>query len=210
MTAMPERPPAPAAAHAQRPVYLWLHLLAGLFATAVGAAAFAWPDATLRVVAILFGLNLAVTGFFRAGLLLFASDHPMLQRILGIVFGVLTGLVGILCLRNLTASLAVLLVLVAIGWLLDGLVQLFSAVGAGPQRGSSWQIATALLMVLGAITVLTWPEIGLRAFVFVGATVLVFTGIGMSIIAIAGLRHQARHPGGARTHQDPAVERATR
>ncbi|MEV4637573.1 DUF308 domain-containing protein [Actinoplanes sp. NPDC049548] len=214
MTAMPERPPTPAATDAEwtsmtrpdgraaepypglPPHRHWLRLILGVLAIALAVAAFAWPDATIRVVAVLFGLNLVVTGFVRAGLLLFAPGYPLLYRLLGIVFGVLTGLVGLLCLRNLTASLAVLLVVVAIGWLLDGLVQLFTAIGSRAPEGNNWQIATALLMVLGAVTVLAWPKIGIGAFVFIGATVLAFSGIGLTITAIMGMR-AARQPSGA-------------
>jgi uncharacterized membrane protein HdeD (DUF308 family) len=206
MTATPERPAVPAATdrhwtamsepddqaalrypaigeHSQ-----WLRLIVGLLAIAVGVAAFAWPSATVHVVAVLFGLNLVVTGFVRAGLLLFLPGYPVLYRVLGITFGVLTGLVGIVCLRNVTASLALLLVVIAIGWLLDGLVQLFLAIGGPAGNGGGWRIATALIMILGAITVLVWPKIGLGAFIFVGATILVFVGIGTVIGAIAGMR----------------------
>ncbi|MGA5299994.1 HdeD family acid-resistance protein [Nucisporomicrobium flavum] len=205
MTTIPEQPLTPAAPEndgraATRlptipPHQHWLRLVAGLLAIAVGVAAFAWPEATLRVVAVLFGLNLVLTGFLRAGLLLFAPGHPMLNRVLGIVFGVLTGLIGLLCLRNLTASLAVLIAVVAVGWLLDGLVQLVTAIGARGEKGSRWQLATAALMMAGAVVVLIWPKLGLGAFIFIGATVLVFCGIGMTISGIAGMRADHRATG---------------
>ena len=165
-----------------------LRLIVGVVTVAVGIAAFVWPSATVHVIALLFGLNLVVTGFIRAGLLLFAPGYQMLYRVLGITFGILTGLIGILCLRNVTASLALLLVVVALGWLLDGLVQIFLAIGGTTGARGGWRIASGLLLVLGAITVLVWPKIGLATFVFVGATVLVFVGIGQVITAVAGMR----------------------
>ncbi|RZU49439.1 uncharacterized membrane protein HdeD (DUF308 family) [Krasilnikovia cinnamomea] len=166
----------------------WLRLSIGVFALLIGVAAFAWPDATVRVIGLLFGLNLLLTGSIHAVMLLFVPGYPVLFRVLGITFGVLTALVGILCLRNITASLALLLVIVAIGWLLDGLVQIFMAVGRYAEGGKGWRIASGLIMVLGAVAVLVWPKIGLATFVFVGATILVFVGIAQIVSAIAGMR----------------------
>jgi uncharacterized membrane protein HdeD (DUF308 family) len=172
----------------------WLQLLIGVLAIAVGAAAFAWPSATVQVIGLLFGLNLLVTGLVRAGLLLFVPGYPPLYRVLGVVFGVLTAIVGVLCLLNLTASLVVLLVFVAIGWLLDGLVQIFVAVGGPKEAGGGWRIGTGLLLLLGGIAVLVWPRLGLATFVAIGGTVLLFVGIGHVVTAVAGLRAARRAP----------------
>ena len=170
----------------------WLRLTVGALAMAIGVAAFAWPTATVKVIAILFGINLVVTGFFRAGLLLFVPDYPVLYRVLGITFGVLTGFIGILCLRNLTSSLALLLLVVSLGWMLDGLVQIFLGVSGTGDGGGRWSIGSGLLMVLGAIALLVWPKIGLGAFVFLASVVLIFVGLIQVISAIAGLRARQR------------------
>jgi uncharacterized membrane protein HdeD (DUF308 family) len=173
----------------------WLRLVVGVLAIGIGAIAFVWPSATVQVIGVLFGLNLLVTGTIRAGLLLFVPGYPVLHRVLGIIFGVLTAIVGILCLRNLTASVVLLLVIVAIGWLLDGLVEIFLAAGnPGEEAGNTWHFATGLALVLGAIAVLVWPELGLATFVAIGAIVLLFAGVGQVIGAVAGLRaeHRAR------------------
>jgi uncharacterized membrane protein HdeD (DUF308 family) len=169
----------------------WLRLLVGLLAIAVGVVALAWPSATVQVIGLLFGLNLLVTGLVRAGLLLFLPDYPVLYRVLGIIFGVLTAIVGILCLRNITASVVLLIFFIAIGWLLDGLMEIFLAAGR-TERSNGWHFAGGLAMVLGAIAVLVWPKLGLAAFIGIGVTVLVFVGLGQVIIAVSGLR-AARH-----------------
>ena len=174
----------------------WLGLFMGVLAIGIGIAAFAWPSATIQVVAFLFGLNLLVTGLLRAGLLLFVPGYPLLYRLLGIIFGVLAAIVGILCLRNITGSVKLLVVVIAIGWLLDGLVQLFLAVGRPREPGSGARIATGVLMMLGAIAILVWPKIGLGSFIFIGATVLIFVGAGQLISAVGGMRadHRSARP----------------
>lgn len=170
----------------------WLRLFVGVVALGVGIAAFAWPSATVQVIGFLFGLNLVVTGLIRAGLLLFVPGYPPLYRVLGITFGVFTAIVGILCLRNITGSVMLLVVVIAIGWLLDGLVELFLALGRPSEPGTGWRIATGLFTILGAIVILVWPKLGIGTFIFIGATVLVFVGLGYVISAVAGMRAERR------------------
>jgi membrane protein len=173
----------------------WLQLAAGILAIAVGVTAIAWPSATVQVLGVLFGLNLLVTGAIRAGLLLFVPGYPLLYRVVGIVFGVLTAIVGILCLRNVTASVVLLVVVVAIGWILDGLVSIVLAVGRGGEHGGSgWGVATGLALVLAAVALLVWPKVGLTTLVAIGATVLIFVGIGQVVSALGGMREERRAP----------------
>jgi membrane protein len=172
----------------------WLRLVVGVLAIGVGAIALIWPSATVQVIGVLFGLNLLVTGAIRAGLLVFVPGFPVLYRVVGIVFGVLTAIVGILCLRNITASVVLLVVVVAIGWILSGLVEIFVAVGSPGEAGNNWNFITGLALVLAAIALLVWPQIGLTTFVAIGATVLVFVGIGQVIGAVAEMRAARRAP----------------
>jgi uncharacterized membrane protein HdeD (DUF308 family) len=173
----------------------WLQLLVGVLAIAVGIAAFVWPSATIQVVGVLFGLNLLVTGLIRAGLLLFVPGYPALYRVVGIVAGVLIALVGVFCLANITTSLVLLLIVVALGWLLDGIVQIFLAVGRSGEAGGGWQIVTGLALLLGGVAVLVWPKFGLATFIAIGGTVLLLVGTGHVITAVAGLRSSRRAAG---------------
>jgi uncharacterized membrane protein HdeD (DUF308 family) len=166
----------------------WPQVLLGVLAIGAGIAAFAWPSATVQVIGVLFGLNLIVTGSVRAVLLLFVPGYPVLYRVLGIVFGVFTAIVGLLCLRTVTTSLALLLTIVAIGWLLDGLVELFQALHGPKEPGTGVRVATGLALIVGAFAILIWPKLGLGAFIAIGATVLVFVGIGHVISALVGSR----------------------
>jgi len=161
-----------------------LQLFAGTVAIAIGVAAFGWPFATVHLIGFLFGLNLIVTGFIRAGLLLFLPAYPPLYRVLGIAFGILTGIVGILCLRNITGSVVLLVLVIAVGWLLDGLL------GRPAETRAGWRLGTALALALGAIAVLTWSKIGLATFIAIGATVLIFVGIAQ----VAGVLVVRRSP----------------
>jgi uncharacterized membrane protein HdeD (DUF308 family) len=165
----------------------WLTLVAGVFALVLGIVAFAWPSATLKVVGFVFGLNLLIVGVIRVLQFVFTPDAPVAGRVLGVIFGVLVGLLGIVCLRNLAGSVTLLLVIVAAGWLLEGLAEIFTSIGSR-EPGGGWRIGLGLIAVLGAVVVLVWPELGLKTFVFIGATTLCFVGIAGIITGLAGLR----------------------
>ena len=157
--------------------WAWARLVLGVLAVILGIVALAWPSATLKVVGFLFGLNLLLMGVTRTVLLLFyAPNHPVMYRVLGIIFSVLVAIVGILCLRNITGSLALLLVVVAIGWMLDGLAEIFVAIALG------------IVALLAGVAILVWPSLGLTAFLLIGATTVVFIGLLLVIAGITGLR----------------------
>jgi uncharacterized membrane protein HdeD (DUF308 family) len=167
----------------------WPQLLLGVLAIGVGIAALAWPAATVRVIGVLFGLNLIVTGSVRAVLLLFVPGYPVFYRVPGIVLGVLTAIVGLLCLRTVTTSLVLLLTVVAAGWVLDGLVELSQVSGV--------RVAAGLAVIAGVFALLIWPRPGLGALLTIGATLLVFVGVGYVVSACAGVRPGRDRPGQA-------------
>jgi uncharacterized membrane protein HdeD (DUF308 family) len=163
--------------------WIWLRLAAGIFAVILGIIAFAWPEATLRVVGFLFGLNLLLMGGIRILQFLVASEAPALHRVFGVLLGVVVAGAGIVCLADVATSLTLML----IGWLLDGIGEIFLSAGRG-QPGGGWRIAFGVLVVLASIGLLVWPGLGLATFILLGATTLVFAGICIVISAIAGLR----------------------
>jgi uncharacterized membrane protein HdeD (DUF308 family) len=167
--------------------WIWLRLAAGIFAVVLGIVAFAWPEATLRVVGFLFGLNLLLMGGIRILQFIIASEAPALHRVFGVLLGVVVAGAGIVCLADVATSLSLMLLIVAIGWLLDGLGEIFLSAGRG-QPGGGWRIALGVLVVLASIGLLVWPGLGLATFILIGATTLIFAGICIVISAIAGLR----------------------
>src|SRR4051812_18226464 len=79
-------------------------LTAGLAAIALGVCVLAWPGETLRVVGILFGIYLLISGVFQ---LVGAFGHhvPTGMRVLHFVTGALSVLLGLICFRGAAESL---------------------------------------------------------------------------------------------------------
>lgn len=176
----------PTAAYGRR--LWWVSALLGLALIALGVAVLAWPDATVRVVGLLFGLNLLIAGLVRTGLSLFLDGYPAAYRVLGVLFGVLTAIVGILCLRNIFASAILLVLFIAIGWLLEGVGEVAIAVMGTDDPIRRWRLATGALHVVAAVVVLIWPALSLTTFLAVGAVILIAFGIAELAVSIGWAR----------------------
>ena len=166
----------------------WVRLVLGIVAIVVGVAAFAWPTATVRVVGLLFGLNLVVTGVVRTVQLPFAPGYPLVYRLVGGIVGVLTAVVGFLCIRNVANSVKLLLIVVAVGWLLDGFAELFLSIWDRGTAGRGWRITAGLGSIVAALVVLVWPELTLATFLAVGAIILIVVGVAQ-VVASLRTRH---------------------
>ncbi|MEU4159085.1 DUF308 domain-containing protein [Actinoplanes sp. NPDC026670] len=167
--------------------WVWLRLAAGVLAVGIGILAFAWPEATLRVVAFLFGLNLLIVGGIRVLQMFVADGLSVLHRALGVLLGLLVAGAGVFCLSDATKSLGLMLLIVAFGWLFDGIGEILLALGR-KGSGGGWRIVVGLVAVAASLALLVWPGLGLAGFVLIGATTLVFGGICLIAASIAGLR----------------------
>ena len=188
----------------------WIRLAVGACSLGGGIAAFVWPRLTVQVVGFLFGLNLFVIGTVRTALLVFLSGYPVLYRIAGIGFGVLTAIAGVTCMYHRAASVVLLLFVGAFSWVSAGAIELFlPAAGNGSGAGAGWWIGTGLLGML-AVGALLWSQRGFSTLVALGAAVLIIVGIRQVIKAVIGLCQghgtqtlldtdrdstQVRHPG---------------
>jgi uncharacterized membrane protein HdeD (DUF308 family) len=164
-----------------------LTIVSGVSALVFGILILIWPQATLLVVAVLFGLQLLISGIVRIVSGAMDSWAEGWHRGLSITFGVLIVLAGILCLRNPALSLLTIIVLVAIGWLVDGVVNI--VLGAQSPRGQRLgRILMGVVFLIGAVLLLAFPSSALLTFVLLGGWILIAFGIVILIAGILGLR----------------------
>jgi uncharacterized membrane protein HdeD (DUF308 family) len=170
----------------ERP-WLWLRFALGALTIAVSVAALTWPEPTVRVIGVLFGVNLIIIGLVRAVLSLVATMYPVLYRIAAVVLGVLTAVLGVICLRHLVASAVLLILVVGIGWLLDGVPALAAGIvrEKDPMRG--WRFGIGTAAILTAVGVFIWPALSLDNFVAITAVFFVAIGTAEAVAALATL-----------------------
>lgn len=162
--------------------------LVAINAIVLGLFILIWPAATLLVAAVLFGIQLVIAGVARIASGIVSANIPGWERGLLIVVGLLILIAGVACLKNPGLSLAALVVLIGIGWLVDGVVQI--ALGATAPAGKR-----ALPIILGAISVfasivlLSSPVSALLTLLHLGGWILLIMGVlTLVVLVVSKLR----------------------
>ncbi len=154
----------------------WGWVLAfGVVTLLVGVAALVWPGRTLTVVAVLFGIQLIVTGIFRFAAAFASDDVTGGTRVLLAVLGVFSLIIGLYAVRHVLITLLALALLLGIFWIISGAVELFTALSHRGMRGRGWTATMGILSILAGIVVLVYPSITLLVLaVVLGVWLLVF------------------------------------
>jgi uncharacterized membrane protein HdeD (DUF308 family) len=145
-----------------------LTLLAGVFVLA-------WPGATLLVLAVLFGVQLIVSGIFRFVAAFASDDLTGGTRVLFALLGVLSVIIGLWAVRHVLLTLLALIVFLGIFWVVNGVIDIFAALShrGMPHRG--WAALTGLLSTLAGIVVLASPGLSLFGLaVILGVWLIIF------------------------------------
>jgi uncharacterized membrane protein HdeD (DUF308 family) len=135
----------------------------------------AWPHATVKLVALLFGLQLLIGGIF--ALVRAFTNSGEGSRVLLAVLGVLGILVGIFVLRHLFQTVVILVVLLGVYWVLHGIIEFFVAVDHRGAPGRGVSIVMGILSFIAGVIVLSWPAPTLLVLVWVLGIWLVVYGL---------------------------------
>jgi len=146
----------------------------------LGIMVVAWPHATVKLVALLFGLQLFVGGVFALVRTFTGSGEE--SRVLYAVLGILGILVGIFVLRHLFESVVILVVLLGVYWVLHGIIEFIVALDHKGMPGRGVNIVMGLLGFVAGVIVLSWPAPTLLVLVWVLGLWLILYGL----IGIAG------------------------
>lgn len=179
--------PEAAALHSAVRVGWWLALGAAVIGVVLGVMMMAWPEATLKVVAALFGVWLLLHGVVRIVQAITASAREGSERAILGVIGVLFVIAGVIALRNLLVSLAVVITLVGLMWLIGGIVELVGAfAGHGGYR--LWHAVLGCLSIVAALVVLVWPDLSLLTLVYVTGAWMIIMGLIQAALVIGARR----------------------
>jgi uncharacterized membrane protein HdeD (DUF308 family) len=154
----------------------WGWVLAfGIVTLLAGILALAWPGRTVVVLAVLFGVQLVVAGIFRFVAALATDDETGATRVLLALLGVLSFIVGLYALRHILVTIATLALLLGIFWIVNGAIEVFTALSHRRMPGRGWTILMGLLSAVAGVVILVYPGISLVSLaVVLGAWLLVF------------------------------------
>src|SRR3984885_9825288 len=115
-----------------------LTLLAGVFVIA-------GPGVTLLVLAVLFGVQLIVSGIFRFVASFASDDLTGGTRVLLALLGVLSVIIGLWAVRHVLLTLLALIVFLGIFWVVNGVIDIFAAIAHREMRHRGWTVAIGVL-----------------------------------------------------------------
>ncbi len=157
--------------------------LSGVLALVLGIVLLVWPDKTLAFAAIIFGINFIFAGLARLALSIFTTGISAGARVLGLLFGILLVILGVVAIKNAAAVgetlVVVIVVVIGIGWIIQGVLTLVES-GRSPSRG--WAITFGLISILAGIIILAAPALSASAFILL-------TGIVLSVLGLVGIVH---------------------
>jgi uncharacterized membrane protein HdeD (DUF308 family) len=166
----------------------WGWVLAyGILTLLAGVAVLAWPSETLLVIAVLFGVQLIISGIFRFVGALASDDLTGGTRVMLALLGVLSIIIGLWAVRHAVLTLVALIVFLGIFWVINGLIEIFTAISHRGMPDRGWSVLMGVLSAIAGIIVLAYPGLTLVGLaVILGIWLLVF-GI-MEIVAAFRLR----------------------
>jgi uncharacterized membrane protein HdeD (DUF308 family) len=162
----------------------------GILTLLAGVLVLAWPGETLLVIAVLFGVQLIISGIFRFVAALASEDLTGGTRVLLALLGVLSIIIGLWAVRHVLLTLLALTVFLGIFWVVNGVIDVFAALSHREMPARGWAALTGVLSAIAGVIVLAFPGLTLLGLaVILGIWLLVF-GI-MELTAAFRLRRLA-------------------
>ncbi len=155
----------------------WVVLIVGLLSAGLGVLCLVWPGQTIVVVAVLFGVYLIVSGIVQL-VQGFNKDNSTSERVLAIIVGVISIVLGILCFRGGIANgVYILSLFIGFSFLFRGIWQLVGGLQGKGMQGRGLLILSGVLGIIAGIIVLTVPLDSLVVLVWITGIWLVIMGI---------------------------------
>ncbi len=163
-------------------------IVTGVVAIIVGGAIFLWPEATLSIVAWLFGLYFVVSGIARIVRAVATTGPSASYRIFLAVLGVLLVIGGVFVFANPLFGVAVVAAVIGLTWIVEGIGVLMDM----PRGSARWiAIIVGVVSILGGLVLLFAPVAATVFWLQVSAALLVIVGI-MQVVQGVALGRSAR------------------
>jgi uncharacterized membrane protein HdeD (DUF308 family) len=154
-------------------------LVVGVLTLILGIIVSFHPTGSLNVIAVLFGVLMILSGIFH---LIRVFDPEELNRVWAGISGLLFIVIGVILIRHLHLTRALIGLLIGITWIVQGLGAIIGGAAGGARGGRGWWIAFGLVSIVAGIVVVATPTSSLNVL----AVLLGIWFIIMGIFEIAG------------------------
>ncbi len=154
----------------------WVVLVLGIISIVAGGIFLVWPGKTIVVVAVFFGVWLIVTGIIQL-VQGFNNELDTGSRVLAVIVGIISILLGILCFRGGIANgVYILSLFIGFSFLFRGIWQLITGIQAKGMSGRGLLIFAGILGIIAGIIVLTVPLGSLVTLALIAGIWLIILG----------------------------------
>jgi len=132
------------------------------------------PSTSLNVIAVLIGLLLIISGIFH---LIRVFDRGESHRIWLGIAGLLLVVIGVVLIRHLHLTVALMGLIIGITWIVQGISALATAISGGPGEGRGWWFFFGIVSLIAGIVVTAVPTSSVT-------TIAVLVGIWFIIMGL--------------------------
>lgn len=148
------------------------------------------PTGSLNVIAVLLGVLLVISGIFD---LVRVLDRSEPHRVWLGIAGLLLVVIGVVLIRHLNLTVALVGLVIGITWIVQGLAGLVTAFSGGPGERRGWWIFFGLISLIAGIVVVAVPATSVTVLAVLVGIWFIVTGL-MEIIGGFMQRHAPASP----------------
>ena len=163
-------------------------LVLGALTVILGLVVSFHPTGSLNVVAVLLGILMILSGIFH---LIRMFDSNEMHRVWLGIAGLMFIVVGVVLIRHLDLSRALIGLVIGITWIVQGLTVLIGGMVGDAREGRPWWIAFGVVSVIAGIVVASTPASSVNVLAVLLGIWFVIMGI-FEIIGALLLRHELR------------------
>jgi uncharacterized membrane protein HdeD (DUF308 family) len=129
-------------------------LFLGVVTLILGLIVTLHPSGSLNVIAVLLGILMIISGIFH---LVRVFDNREPHRFWLGIAGLLFVVLGVVLIRHLHLTTAIIGLIIGIVWIVQGIVSLIAGLSGGSRQGRGWWIFFGLISLIAGIVVASAP-----------------------------------------------------
>ena len=135
--------------------YAWqATLVLGIVTLVLGLILTFYPSVTVNVIAVLLGLLVIVSGLFHL-IRMFGNSEA--HRVWMGISGLLLVVAGVVLLRHLHLTVALIGLIIGLGWIVQGVTALIVSFSGEAREGRGWWIFFGIISLVGGIVITALP-----------------------------------------------------
>ena len=146
------------------------------------------PTGSLNVIAVLLGILMILSGIFH---LIRVFDPRERHRVWLGIAGLLFIVIGVVLIRHLHLTRALIGLVIGITWIVQGLTALIAGISGGVREGRAWWITFGVISLIAGIVVAATPADSVTVLAVLLGIWFIIMGI-FEIIGAFLLRHALR------------------